>query len=173
MHKVRWHKERWSAVGISVVVRAPNIKIRQKTMVDDVGDHITRLKLRWAWHLADYRPKLAAYSLNYPIDDITGITFTKIRHFVKNFGSLRCRFPRFMCNCINTCHVVTLIYLIIKNEQNFLFCVSDDISASSMILLFASRVWWALLFVIRNNLLNLFKSLQWHMIYLPTQCLDL
>lgn len=39
-------------LGISLVDRVPNVEIRQRTKVEDVGKRITKLKWNWAGHLA-------------------------------------------------------------------------------------------------------------------------
>ncbi|CAG9135919.1 unnamed protein product [Plutella xylostella] len=39
-------------LGISLVDRIPNVEIRRRTKVEDVGRRITKLKWRWAGHLA-------------------------------------------------------------------------------------------------------------------------
>lgn len=39
-------------LGISLVDRIPNVEIRRRTNVEDVGRRITKLKWRWAGHLA-------------------------------------------------------------------------------------------------------------------------
>lgn len=53
MHKIKVAQRAMerAMLGISLVDRVPNVEIRRKTRVDDVGSRITRLKWRWAGHL--------------------------------------------------------------------------------------------------------------------------
>ncbi|KAG7307782.1 hypothetical protein JYU34_006375 [Plutella xylostella] len=54
MHKIKVAQRAMerTMLGISLVDRIPNVEIRRRTKVEDVGRRITKLKWRWAGHLA-------------------------------------------------------------------------------------------------------------------------
>lgn len=78
-------------LGIKFIVHVPNVKIRSRTMVQDVGNCISELKWSWPWYLprkpddrwskatTEWRPKTGYKSVRRPAarwsDDIANVTW--------------------------------------------------------------------------------------------------